>query len=137
MGSKIGVITPYSGQKTHIISVMEHSGPLYQELYREVEVASVDAFQGREKDYIILSCVRSNVNHGIGFMSDPRRLNVALTRAKFGLIILGNPKVLSSNALWRGLLIHYREQGCLVDGPITKLKPSTMIFERPIKPYRP
>ncbi len=74
---------------------MQHSGSLKKELYKEVEVASVDAFQGREKDYIILSCVRSNEHQGIGFLNDPRRLNVALTRAKYGLVVLGNPKVLS------------------------------------------
>lgn len=58
-------------------------------------MASVDAFQGREKEYILLSCVRSSEKHGIGFLSDPRRLNVALTRARFGLVIFGNPRVLT------------------------------------------
>ena len=92
---EIGIITPYEGQRSFVVQNMANSGTFKKDLYREIEVASVDAFQGREKDFIVLSCVRSNEHQGIGFLSDPRRLNVALTRAKYGLVILGNPKVLS------------------------------------------
>ena len=65
--SQIGVITPYEGQRSYIVSTMQQSGSLRSDVYKEIEVASVDAFQGREKDYIILSCVRSNESQGIGF----------------------------------------------------------------------
>ena len=99
LSNQIGVITPYEGQRSYIVTYMQFNGTLKKELYKDVEVASVDAFQGREKDYIILSCVRSNEQQGIGFLSDPRRLNVALTRAKYGVVILGNPKVLSKVCL--------------------------------------
>ncbi|EDN91568.1 hypothetical protein SS1G_00971 [Sclerotinia sclerotiorum 1980 UF-70] len=86
----IGVITPYEGQRSYVVTSMQNAGSFKKEHYKEVEVASVDAFQGREKDFIILSCVRSNDHQGIGFLSDPRRLNVALTRAKYGLVIAGS-----------------------------------------------
>lgn len=102
--AQIGIVTPYEGQRSYIVNYMQFNGSLKKDLYKEIEVASVDAFQGREKDYIILSCVRSNEHQGIGFLNDPRRLNVALTRAKYGIVILGNPKVLSkvSTRLDRG-----------------------------------
>ncbi|KAH8849432.1 Regulator of nonsense transcripts 1 [Schistosoma japonicum] len=90
----IGVITPYEGQRAYLAHYLHYSGSLNAKLYQEIEIASVDAFQGREKDYIILSCVRANENQGIGFLNDPRRLNVALTRARYGLIVVGNPKAL-------------------------------------------
>ncbi|CAL8463239.1 g2773 [Coccomyxa elongata] len=121
---QIGVITPYEGQRAHVVSTMQRSGALNTTLYAEIEVSSVDAFQGREKDFIILSCVRSNEHQGIGFLSDPRRLNVALTRAKYGLVILGNPKVLSKQPLWNALLNHFKEARCLVEGPLSNLKQS-------------
>jgi regulator of nonsense transcripts 1 len=128
---QIGVITPYEGQRSNIVSYMQFTGSLNKDLYREIEVASVDAFQGREKDIIILSCVRSNDHQGIGFLSDPRRLNVALTRAKYGLIILGNPKVLSKNPLWYDLLTIFKDRGHLVEGPLTNLKRSMVQFNMP------
>lgn len=134
--AQIGVITPYEGQRSYVVSSMQQNGSLRKDLYKDVEVASVDAFQGREKDYIILSCVRSNEHQGIGFLSDPRRLNVALTRAKYGLVILGNPKVLSKHPLWHFLLTHYKEKNVLVEGPLTNLHLSMIQFSRPRQTYR-
>ena len=115
--SQIGVITPYDGQKKYVFEHMRRAGPLVTTLYETIEVASVDAFQGREKDFILVSCVRSSESQGIGFLSDPRRLNVALTRARLGIILLGNPRVLSKNPLWAALLLHFKEHECLVEGP--------------------
>ncbi|PQM42560.1 regulator of nonsense transcripts 1 homolog isoform X1 [Prunus yedoensis var. nudiflora] len=133
--SQIGVITPYEGQRAYIVNYMSRNGALRQQLYKEIEVASVDSFQGREKDYIILSCVRSNEHQGIGFLNDPRRLNVALTRARYGIVILGNPKVLSKQPLWNSLLTHYKEHECLVEGPLNNLKQSMVQFPKPKKIY--
>ncbi|GAO50427.1 hypothetical protein G7K_4553-t1 [Saitoella complicata NRRL Y-17804] len=129
--SQIGIITPYEGQRSYIVSSMQVNGSLRKDLYKEIEVASVDAFQGREKDYIILSCVRSNDHQGIGFLNDPRRLNVALTRAKYGVVILGNPKVLAKHPLWYQLLMHYKENECLVEGPLSNLQISMIQFSKP------
>ena len=132
----IGIITPYEGQRSYVVSSMQAAGTFKKETYKEIEVASVDAFQGREKDFIVLSCVRSNDHQGIGFLSDPRRLNVALTRAKYGLVILGNPKVLSKHPLWHYLLLHFKERNCLVEGPLSNLQVSLHQFSRPKQSYR-
>jgi len=132
----IGIITPYEGQRSYVVNSMQTNGTLKKETYKEIEVASVDAFQGREKDFIVLSCVRSNDHQGIGFLSDPRRLNVALTRAKYGLVILGNPKVLAKHPLWHFLLLHFKERNCLVEGPLSNLQVSLLQFSRPKQTYR-
>ncbi|WFC98755.1 ATP-dependent RNA helicase [Malassezia yamatoensis] len=128
--SQIGIVTPYEGQRNYLITHMQLHGSLRKDLYQDIEVASVDAFQGREKDYILVSCVRSSERQGIGFLSDPRRLNVALTRARFGLIIVGNPKVLSRDPLWYYLLQHFKSAQLLVEGPLSNLQPSMIQFAR-------
>jgi regulator of nonsense transcripts 1 len=128
-GSQIGVITPYEGQRAHIQSVLQRHTTLHANVYQEVEIASVDAFQGREKDFIILSCVRSNAQAGLGFLQDPRRLNVAITRAKFGLVICGNAHVIgrapSRNgvaSVWSGLISHLYKHSLIVEGPLGNLR---------------
>jgi regulator of nonsense transcripts 1 len=129
--SQIGVITPYDGQKKYVQEHMRRSGSLAASVYENIEVNSVDAFQGREKEIMLVSCVRSSESQGIGFLSDPRRLNVALTRARVGLVLLGNPRVLSKNPLWAALLLHFKEHETLVEGPLNNLQQSFMTFARP------
>jgi senataxin len=65
-----------------------------------IEVNTVDSYQGREKDVIIISTVRS---HGMGFLADKRRLNVAVTRAKHFVLIVGNSCSLKNDRLWKDL----------------------------------
>lgn len=130
---QIGIITPYEGQRAYLVQYMQYQGSLHSQLYQNIEIASVDAFQGREKDIIIMSCVRSNEHQGIGFLNDPRRLNVALTRAKYGIIIVGNPKVLSKQPLWNHLLNFYKERKLLVEGSLNNLKESMIQFVKPKK----
>lgn len=133
--SQIGIITPYEGQRAYITSYMHNLGTLSSSLYQGIEISSVDSFQGREKDFIILSCVRSNDNLGIGFLNDPRRLNVALTRAKFGVVICGNARVLSKDRLWNNLLNYYKDLNVLVEGPLNNLK-QCLIHLSPPEPIK-
>ncbi|CRG94113.1 regulator of nonsense transcripts, putative [Plasmodium gallinaceum] len=147
--NQIGVITPYEGQRAYITSLFQKNISFQHSA--EIEVASVDAFQGREKDFILLSCVRSNKKLGIGFLNDPRRLNVALTRAKYGLIICGNAKVLSRhhfiskekinsnetitnvNSVWINLLSQFKKKDLIVEGCLSNLKPVNINIPTPTK----
>jgi ATP-dependent RNA/DNA helicase IGHMBP2 len=93
----IGVITPYAGQSARLQTQLSAL------VDRGLEVDSVDGFQGREKEAIVLSAVRSNTAGEVGFLADARRLNVALTRAKKKLVVLGDSATLSTDAGWRSL----------------------------------
>ena len=117
----IGVIAPYAAQVRRLRELWA-SSPAYinsaadfsatsdkpgwdvdaeARAERELEVHSVDGFQGREKEVIVLCTVRANSGGSLGFVADDRRLNVAVTRAKRGLVVLGNRATLSSDKTWR------------------------------------
>ncbi|MED5452801.1 MAG: AAA domain-containing protein [Candidatus Thermoplasmatota archaeon] len=101
--SDIGIITPYAGQVRAIRDNMP-------EKLDSVEVRTVDGYQGREKEVIIFSCVRSNSEGNVGFLADSRRLNVALTRAKRGLIVIGDPDTLRHDGDWAAWMDHMRSR---------------------------
>jgi regulator of nonsense transcripts 1 len=115
----VAIITPYRAQRSHLskkLYLLKEGG--YDFLKPDqVEVASVDSFQGREKKYVIKSCVRSCEHRdlGIGFVADQRRINVGLTRAMHGLIVVGNARQLArKSADWRKLLVDYQNGSRLV-----------------------
>ena len=108
----IGVITPYSGQVRLLTDLFEQAGGRDEHgPYAGLEIKSVDGYQGREKEIIVFSAVRANDQGEIGFLRDRRRLNVAITRAKRGLIVLGHPKTLRHDGTWRGWLDWAEERG--------------------------
>ncbi len=101
----IGVITPYNGQVRILSDLFQQAGGReLGEPFHGLEIKSVDGYQGREKEVIVFSTVRANETGEVGFLSDRRRLNVALTRAKRGLIIIGNPNTLRHDATWNSWL---------------------------------
>ncbi|WP_297470559.1 IGHMBP2 family helicase [Thermococcus sp.] len=101
----IGVITPYDDQRDLISSLLPE----------EIEVKTVDGYQGREKETIVLSFVRSNRKGRLGFLEDLRRLNVSLTRAKRKLIIIGDSSTLSVHPTYKRLIEFVKEMGTVVD----------------------
>jgi predicted DNA helicase len=97
----IGVITPYKDHEEYIKKILKNL----------VEVKSVDGFQGREKEIIIVSLVRANEKEEIGFLNDIRRLNVAITRPKRKLIVIGDAKTLKVNKIYEDLIEYVRKEG--------------------------
>jgi helicase MOV-10 len=98
----IGVISPYNKQVQKIRTLLHAQGDAR---YRDIKVASTELFQGQERRVIIMSCVRSSheyvdadARHNLGFLANPKRFNVAITRAQALLIVIGNPHVLCSGA---------------------------------------
>ena len=106
----VGIISPYKAQiqkLVHLETSNEADG-------LTVRVCTIDSFQGQECDIILFTCVRSNRRGSIGFLKDPRRLNVAITRAKFALVLVCSVATVSSDPLWAGLLGHAHNVACIL-----------------------
>jgi len=99
---EIAVISPYSAQVRLLASKTPDS---------RVEIDSVDGFQGREKELVIVSLVRSNMEGEMGFLNDTRRMNVAMTRAKKKLIVIGDSATLSSLKFYSDFMKYAEETG--------------------------
>lgn len=109
-GINIGIISPYAEQVRYIRSKIDEDTDLKA---LDIEVNSIDGFQGQEKDAILISLTRSNDMGIIGFLADYRRLNVAMTRARKKLVIVGDGATLSSNELYLNLIEHVEQNGHL------------------------
>uniref|UniRef100_A0A8C1G458 RNA helicase n=1 Tax=Cyprinus carpio TaxID=7962 RepID=A0A8C1G458_CYPCA len=113
----IGIITPYRKQVEKIRKALNTVAELNK--WKEIKVGSVEEFQGQERRVIIVSTVRSSVNYvkmdqdfNIGFLSNEKRFNVAMTRAKALLVVVGNPVILSKDPTWQRFIRYCElEQG--------------------------
>ena len=132
----IGIIAPYNGQVRHVQRLLAEA--LGTAVASKLEVNSVDGFQGREKEVVIMSCVRSDLHRadaprGVGFLKDARRINVSMTRARRSLFILGHAETLRGASLWRALLDDADARRC----SIRAHAPVSIWFEAAVKEAAP
>ena len=106
----IGIITPYSAQVERLAKLAEASEEI-SILARYITINTVDAFQGQERDIIAISFVRSNEKGEVGFLSDIRRTNVAMTRARKKLIMVGDSATLGTHPFYLELLEYVQQKG--------------------------
>ncbi len=102
----IAVISPYHDQ----VDLVDRKIGV-----EDLEVKTVDGFQGREKEAVIISLTRSNAKNAIGFLEDVRRLNVSLTRAKRKLIVVGDRSTITSHKTYQRFVDYVEEQGTVVE----------------------
>ncbi len=98
----VGIISPYKVQTQHLRSLIKKRD-FFKPFRSLITVNTVDGFQGQERDIMLISLVRSNEKGQIGFLSDLRRMNVAITRARMKLIIIGNAATLAHNSFYKRL----------------------------------
>ncbi|XP_014803947.1 PREDICTED: putative helicase MOV-10 [Calidris pugnax] len=130
---EVGIITPYRKQVEKIRKAIYSMDPVLRALpdIQLLKVGSVEEFQGQERRVILISTVRSCSNYlqmdetfKLGFLKNPKRLNVAITRAKALLIVVGNPAVLSKDQHWQRFLRYCKEEGGYTGYPYEEESPA-------------
>lgn len=106
----LGIISPYKEQVRIIGNQIQHS-PMLSDYQSYISVNTIDGFQGQERDVIYISLVRSNEKSEIGFLKDIRRMNVALTRARKKLVVVGDSATLGNDSFYRDFLDYIEEIG--------------------------
>jgi superfamily I DNA and/or RNA helicase len=106
----VGMITPYRAQVDHLQKLADASVSI-ESLGKLVTINTVDAFQGQERDVIVISLVRSNSKGEVGFLGDIRRTNVAMTRARKKLIVIGDSATLGSHPFYLELIEFVQGKG--------------------------
>lgn len=106
----IGIITPYRKQVSILKEILEQDEEL-RPYATIIKVQTIDSFQGQEKDIIYISLARSNNEQQIGFLSDVRRMNVAMTRAKKKLVVIGDSATIGSHSFYQGFIAYSENLG--------------------------
>ena len=105
----VGIISPYRAQVQYLRRLLTKR-EYFKPFRRQISINTVDGFQGQERDVIVISLVRSNDEGQIGFLRDLRRMNVAITRARMKVIILGNRQTMTRHPFYRQLWQYCKKQ---------------------------
>ena len=108
-----GLISPYKSQVQYIRGLIKRNA-FFKPFRKLITVHTVDGFQGQERDVIMISLVRANDQGNIGFLNDLRRMNVAITRARMKLIILGDASTLTKHTFYRELYKYITARGHVI-----------------------
>jgi len=108
----IGILSPYREQVNHLEAMFREDALLAPLLSTgNIAINTIDGFQGQERDVIYISLVRSNDKHEIGFLQDYRRMNVAMTRARMVLVVIGDSETIGLNKFYQEFLDYCAEHG--------------------------
>ena len=116
---KIGIIATYKAQLNELKN--RFASKFGESIFDEIEFNTTDAFQGREREIIIFSCVRASNTKGIGFLKDIRRMNVGLTRARSSLWVLGDSRALKQGEFWNKLIEDAQARDRYTEGDVMAL----------------